>query len=103
MIAPILAHSGPIVNESTTHIRTAAKSRPPILLSIIRPPQESVAELEKVDPERWANRRDLLEEVVHRVMDAEMTWGRESSHVAVFRRLWHAKQNGSFAGIISVV
>jgi site-specific recombinase XerC len=28
---------------------------------------------------------------------------RESSHVAVFRRVWHAKQNGSFAGIVSVV
>jgi hypothetical protein len=39
---------------------------------VIRPPQELVAGLEEVDPERWANRRDLLEEVVHRVMDAEM-------------------------------
>jgi hypothetical protein len=39
---------------------------------IIRPPQELVARLEEVDPERWANRRELLEEVVHRVMDAEM-------------------------------
>ncbi len=39
---------------------------------IIRPPQELVAGLEQVDPERWANRRELLEEVVHRVMDAEM-------------------------------
>ncbi|MBN1813887.1 MAG: hypothetical protein JXA14_18770 [Anaerolineae bacterium] len=39
---------------------------------IIRPPQELVAGLEEVDPERWANRRDLLEEAVHRVMDAEM-------------------------------
>ena len=39
---------------------------------VIRPPQELVAELEEVDPERWANRRELLEEVVHRVMDAEM-------------------------------
>jgi hypothetical protein len=39
---------------------------------IIRPPQEIVAGLEEVDPERWANRRELLEEVVHRVMDAEM-------------------------------
>jgi hypothetical protein len=27
---------------------------------IIRPPQELVAGLEKVDLERWANRRDLL-------------------------------------------
>jgi hypothetical protein len=39
---------------------------------IIRPPQELVAGLEEVDPERWASRRELLEEVVHRVMDAEM-------------------------------
>jgi hypothetical protein len=39
---------------------------------IIRPPQELVAGLEEVDPERWANRRELLEDVVHRVMDAEM-------------------------------
>jgi hypothetical protein len=39
---------------------------------IIRPPQDLVAELETVDPERWASRRELLEEVVHRVMDAEM-------------------------------
>jgi len=39
---------------------------------VIRPPQELLAELEQVDPERWARRRELLEEVVHRVMDAEM-------------------------------
>jgi hypothetical protein len=39
---------------------------------VIRPPQELVAELEEVDPERWAHRRELLEELVHRVMDAEM-------------------------------
>jgi hypothetical protein len=39
---------------------------------VIRPPQELVAGLEQVDPARWANRRDFLEEVVHRVMDAEM-------------------------------
>ena len=39
---------------------------------IIRPPQEELAELQESDPERWANRRELLEEVVHRVMDAEM-------------------------------
>ena len=39
---------------------------------IVRPPQELVAGLEKVDPERWANRRELLEEKVHRIMDAAM-------------------------------
>lgn len=38
---------------------------------IIRPPQELLAKLEQVDPERWANRMDLLAEIVDRVMDAE--------------------------------
>jgi hypothetical protein len=49
------------------------QSRKVLLRSlIIRPPQELVAQLEDVDAERWAARRELLEEVVHRVMDAEM-------------------------------
>lgn len=49
------------------------QSRKVLLRSlIIRPPQELVAQLEEVDPERWARRRELLEELVHRVMDAEM-------------------------------
>ena len=39
---------------------------------VIRPPQELVAQLQSIDPERWADRRDLLEELVHQVMDAEM-------------------------------
>jgi hypothetical protein len=39
---------------------------------VVRPPQEMVARLEQVDLERWARRRELLEEVVERVMDAEM-------------------------------
>jgi hypothetical protein len=39
---------------------------------IVRPPQELVAQLEQVDPERWSQRRDLVEELVQRVMDAEM-------------------------------
>jgi len=39
---------------------------------VIRPPQEQVAQLEQTDPGRWSQRRDLLEEVVHLVMDAEM-------------------------------
>lgn len=49
------------------------QSRKVLLRSlIIRPPQELVTQLQEVDPERWAQRRDLLEELVHRVMDAEM-------------------------------
>ncbi len=49
------------------------QSRKVLLRSlIIRPPQELVAQLEEVDPERWAARRELLEEIVQRVMDAEM-------------------------------
>jgi hypothetical protein len=52
---------------------TALQSEKVLLRAlVIRPPQEQVAGLEKLDPERWANRRELLEEVVHRVMDAEM-------------------------------
>jgi hypothetical protein len=39
---------------------------------VIRPPQEELAQLEEVDPERWANRHELLGELVQRVMDAEM-------------------------------
>ena len=49
------------------------QSRKVLLRSLIlRPPQELVAQLEQIDPERWTRRREFLEEVVHRVMDAEM-------------------------------
>ena len=49
------------------------QSRKVLLRSlIVRPPQELVAQLEEIDPERWAARREVLEELVHRVMDAEM-------------------------------
>jgi hypothetical protein len=39
---------------------------------IIRPPQELVARLKEMDPERWGQRRELMAELVDRVMDAEM-------------------------------
>lgn len=39
---------------------------------VIRPPQELVAELQEIDPQRWEQRRDLMAELVDRVMDAEM-------------------------------
>jgi hypothetical protein len=39
---------------------------------VIRPPQELVAQLKEVDPERWGQRRDLMAELVDRVVDAEM-------------------------------
>jgi hypothetical protein len=39
---------------------------------VIRPPQEEIAELERLDPERWAGRRELMHELVQRVMAAEM-------------------------------
>jgi hypothetical protein len=39
---------------------------------VIRPPQEDIALLEKVDPERWAERREGMHELVQQVMDAEM-------------------------------
>jgi hypothetical protein len=39
---------------------------------VIRPPQEQIAELENVDAERWADRRELMHELVQRVMDDEM-------------------------------
>jgi len=39
---------------------------------VIRPPQELVAQLEKVAPELWVRRRELLSEVVEHVMEAEM-------------------------------
>ena len=39
---------------------------------VIRPPQEMLAQLQQADCERWANRLDLMKEVVDRVMDAEM-------------------------------
>ncbi len=39
---------------------------------VIRPPQEEIALLEQVDPERWAERHERMHELVQRVMDAEM-------------------------------
>ncbi len=39
---------------------------------VIRPPQEEVALLEKVDPERWEDRRERMHKLVQRVMDDEM-------------------------------
>ncbi|HNS51661.1 MAG TPA: hypothetical protein PKO09_10835 [Anaerolineae bacterium] len=39
---------------------------------VIRPPQDMLAQLRQADPERWANRLDLMKELVDRVMDAEM-------------------------------
>jgi hypothetical protein len=39
---------------------------------IIRPPQEPIAELERVDPELWATRRERMAELVEDVMAAEM-------------------------------
>ncbi len=39
---------------------------------VIRPPQEDIARLEQVDPERWAERRELMHELVQQVMHAEM-------------------------------
>jgi len=39
---------------------------------VIRPPQEMFAQLQEADPERWADRLDLMKELVDRVMDAEM-------------------------------
>jgi transposase InsO family protein len=49
------------------------ESRKVLLRSlVVRPPQELVAQLQEVDPERWTQRRELVEELVHRVMDAEM-------------------------------
>jgi hypothetical protein len=39
---------------------------------VIRPPQEDIALLEKVDPERWAERRERMHELVQQVMGAEM-------------------------------
>lgn len=39
---------------------------------VIRPPQEMIARLEHVDPERWADRRQLMHDLVEHVMDAEM-------------------------------
>lgn len=39
---------------------------------VIRPPQEDIALLEQVDPERWAGRRERMHELVQQVMDAEM-------------------------------
>lgn len=38
---------------------------------VIRPPQEMLAQLRQSDPERWADRLDLMKELVDRVMDAE--------------------------------
>ncbi|MGD9147807.1 MAG: hypothetical protein PVI80_19735 [Anaerolineae bacterium] len=38
---------------------------------VIRPPQEQIADLEHVDPDRWSDRRELMHELVERVMDAE--------------------------------
>jgi hypothetical protein len=39
---------------------------------VIRPPQEQIAEMEHLDPERWANRREVMHELVQQVMDEEM-------------------------------
>jgi hypothetical protein len=39
---------------------------------VIRPPQEMLAQLRQSEPERWADRLDLMKELVDRVMDAEM-------------------------------
>ena len=39
---------------------------------IIRPPQEQIAQLEEVDPELWARRRELMAELVENVMAGEM-------------------------------
>jgi len=39
---------------------------------IIRPPQEQMVQLEKIDPELWARRRELMAELVEDVMAAEM-------------------------------
>lgn len=58
--------------EILDHAETLQSNRVLLRALIIRPPQEQLAELECYDPERWAQRRELLEEVVHRVMDAEM-------------------------------
>jgi hypothetical protein len=39
---------------------------------IIRPPQEQIAQLEQVNPELWARRRELMAELVENVMAGEM-------------------------------
>ena len=39
---------------------------------VIRPPQEMLAQLQQAEPDWWANRLELMKEVVDRVMDAEM-------------------------------
>jgi hypothetical protein len=39
---------------------------------IIRPPQEQIAQLEEIDPDLWARRRQLMAELVEGVMAAEM-------------------------------
>jgi hypothetical protein len=39
---------------------------------IIRPPQEQMVQLEEIDPELWARRRELMAELVENVMAGEM-------------------------------
>jgi len=55
--------------DNTTELQTAK-----VLLRslVIRPPQEWLAQLQQADPERWANRLDLVKKLVDRVMDSEM-------------------------------
>jgi hypothetical protein len=39
---------------------------------IIRPPQEQIAQLEQVDPELWARRRELMAELAENITAGEM-------------------------------
>jgi len=39
---------------------------------VLRPPQELIAQLEEVDPELWARRREVMSDLVEHVMEAEM-------------------------------